>query len=85
MPIKNSHTPRKPRNKITYVAAPLPAEGYARKPSVLAVLGISKTSFESGVKEGKYPAGILLSTRCRVWPVAEIRDLLASIKNGESA
>lgn len=79
-------TQRKPRKKITYIPAPLPAEGYVRLLSILAVLGISKTSFLNGVKAGKYPAGKLLSPRCRVWPVAEIRALLDSAeKLGESA
>jgi len=82
---KNINTQRNPRNKITYTPIPLPAEGLVRLPSVLAVLGISKTSFLNGVKEGKYPEGKLLSPRCRVWPVSEIRDLLASIENGEAA
>lgn len=73
---------RKPRNKITYKPVELPAEGFVRKPSVLAVLGISNTSFHNGIKAGKYPAGKLLSPRCRVWPVSEIRALLTSIENG---
>lgn len=71
--------PQKPRNKITYTPVPLPAEGYVRLPSVLAVLGISKTSFHNGVKAKIYPAGKLLSPRCRVWEVSVIRSLLASI------
>ena len=73
---------QKPRNKITYTPAPLPDEGVVRLPSVLAVLGISKTSYLDGVKAGKYPAGKLLSPRCRVWPVSEIRALLASVEGG---
>ncbi|MDP1665512.1 MAG: hypothetical protein Q8L79_10355 [Methylobacter sp.] len=71
---------RKPRNKKTYIATALPEEGYIRLPSVLAVLGISKTSFLDGIREDKYPAGKLLSPRCRVWNVVEIRALLASIE-----
>jgi len=71
--------PQKPRNKITYIPAPLPAEGYVRLPSVLAVLGISRTSFHNGIKAKIYPAGKLLSPRCRVWEVSVIRSLLASI------
>lgn len=72
---------RKSRKKITYVPAPLPAEGYVRLPSVLAVLGISKTSFHNGVKAKiYYPAGKLLTPRCRVWEVSSIRSL---IKVGE--
>ncbi len=74
-----------PRKKITYTAQPLPAEGYVRKPSVLAVLGISSTSFDNGIKSGRFPPGKLLTRRCRVWPVAEIRALLASIENEGAA
>jgi prophage regulatory protein len=70
---------RRQRNKITYTPAPLPAEGFVRLPSVLGVLGVSKSTFLNGVKEGKYPAGTLLSSRCRVWPVADIRALLDRI------
>jgi prophage regulatory protein len=85
MPSKTSNSHAKPRNKITYTASPLPPEGVVRLPSVIAVLGISKTSFLNGVKDGKYPAGKLISARCRVWPVKEIRDLLASLEKGETA
>lgn len=69
----------KPRKKITYIPAPLPDDGFVRLPSILAVLGISKTSFLDGIKAGKYPAGKLLSPRCRVWSVKEIRALLSQL------
>jgi prophage regulatory protein len=75
----------KKRNKITYTPSPLPAEGYVRLPSVLAVLGISKTSFNNGVKTGKYPSGKLISPRCRVWEVSSIRGLLTSIEQNGAA
>ncbi|MDP3875427.1 MAG: hypothetical protein Q8Q50_00440 [Methylobacter sp.] len=74
-----------PRTKKTYIAAPLPAEGYCRKPSILAILGISSTSFDNGIKDGRFPPGKLLTPRCRVWPVSEIRALLDSIEKGEAA
>lgn len=76
---KATNTTSNPRNKVTYVPAPLPLEGYVRKPSFLAVLGISNTSFNNGIKAGKIPAGKLLSPRCRVWDVAEIRAYLAEL------
>jgi predicted DNA-binding transcriptional regulator AlpA len=75
----------KPRNKTTYKPAPLPDEGFVRLPSVLAVLGISKTSFYAGIKLGRFPQGKLLSERCRVWPVSEIRNLLSQIENESAA
>jgi prophage regulatory protein len=70
----------KPRQKITYQPAPLPAEGFVRLPSILAVLQISKSSFLNGVKEGRYPPGKLLTPRTRVWNVADVRQMLDSIK-----
>jgi len=85
MTTKTANTQQKPRNKITYTPAPLPAEGFVRLPSIIAVMGISKTGFLDGVKAGKFPAGKLLSPRCRVWAVAEIRALLASLEKGASA
>ena len=75
----------KPRNRITYTRAPLPAEGLVRLPSVLACLGISKNSFLAGVKNGIYPSGRLLTPRCRVWHVNDIRAFLASLENGGSS
>jgi len=85
MSVNTAKPQQKPRNKITYIPAPLPAEGFVRLPSVLALLGISKTTFLDGVKSGKYPEGKLLSPRCRVYPVSEIRALLASLEEGVSA
>lgn len=82
LPVTPTKAPekQKQRNKITYVPGRLPVEGVVRLPSVLGVLGISKTSFLDGVRVGKYPAGKLLSPRCRVWSVIEIRALLASLE-----
>jgi len=51
----------------------------------LAVLGISKSSFYEGIKTGKYPPGKLLSQRCRVWSVAQIRVLLSSLQEEAAA
>jgi prophage regulatory protein len=85
MVVDNLEIQKKKRRKITYTAKPLPACGYVREPSVLAVLNISSTSFHNGIKAGKYPAGKLLSPRCRVWSVEEIRNLLASIDQVSAA
>ncbi|MFZ2172248.1 MAG: AlpA family phage regulatory protein [Methylococcaceae bacterium] len=74
-------TRKKTQKKVTYLPVPLPAEGFVRLPSVLAVLGISKTTYYDGIKAGKYPPGKLLSRFCRVWSVTEIRDLLSKIND----
>lgn len=88
MPATNLASLPKSRNKTTYIPTPLPDEGFVRLPSVLSVLsvlGISKTSFYAGIKSGKFPKGKLLSERCRVWPVSEVRDLLSQIENESAA
>jgi len=82
--MSNTTQQHQPRTKKTYIAAPLPAEGYCRKPSFLAALGISSTHFDNCVKDGRIPPGKLLTPRCRVWSVAEVRALLDSIENGEA-
>ncbi len=74
------------RKKVTYVAkSELPMEGFVRKPTVLNVLGVSNTTLHYWIKSGKAPKGILLSPRCRVWPVAEIRALLSKIEEEAAA
>ena len=78
---QDTTTTKKPRKKHTYISQPLPPEGVVRKPSVLAVLGISSNALDNGIKKGLYPPGTLLSPRCRVWPVTELRAFLASLQN----
>jgi prophage regulatory protein len=73
----------KPRNRKTYVATGLPSEGFVRIPTVIRALGISEQSYRNGIKAGKYPPGILLTPRTRVFDVAEIRSLIEKIKLGE--
>jgi len=74
---------KKPRQRKTYIAAGLPKEGFVRLPTVAKALGISPNSVYNGIKEGRYPPGILLTPRTRVWDAAEIRELLERIKRGE--
>jgi prophage regulatory protein len=73
----------KPRQRKTYVATGLPSEGFVRFPTVIRALGISEQSYRNGMKAGKYPPGILLTPRTRVFDVAEIRALIEKIKRGE--
>nr|WP_232322283.1 hypothetical protein [Methylomonas lenta] len=46
---------------------------------------MSRTAFLNGIKLKIYPPGRLLSPRCRVWTVGEIREMLAKLKNGCAA
>lgn len=79
MAAKSAKLHRKPRNKVTYVPINLPTEGFVRLPTVLSVFGVSKNTYLDGAKAGKYPQGRLLSPRCRVFPVSEIREKLAEL------
>lgn len=54
-----------------------------RKRNVAPLLPISKSAFWAGVRSGKYPAGTLLSARCRVWSAASVRKLLSDLQATE--
>jgi predicted DNA-binding transcriptional regulator AlpA len=49
-----------------------------RLPTVLAHIPVSRSGWWAGVKEGRYPAPVKLSTRCVAWRSADIRALIAS-------
>lgn len=59
-------------------AAPLPAEGYARLPQVLAAFPVSRSTWWAGVKSGRFPAPVKLGPRTTAWKVEDIRALIAS-------
>ena len=58
--------------------APLPAEGYARLPQILAVIPVSKSTWWNGCKSGKYPKPVKLGPRTTAWRVSDIRALIAA-------
>ena len=45
---------------------------------VLALIGVSESTWWAGVKSGKYPVG-LKHGRCRFWTVEEIHELIERI------
>ncbi|MDR1535783.1 MAG: AlpA family phage regulatory protein [Planctomycetota bacterium] len=62
------------------ISAVLPVEGFVKLPVVLKVLGIGKTSWWNGIREGKYPRAAMLGTRTARWHVEEIRALIAKYR-----
>lgn len=50
-----------------------------RLPTVLQHVPISRSSWFDGVKAGRYPAPVRLSTRCVAWRSSDIRSLIASL------
>jgi predicted DNA-binding transcriptional regulator AlpA len=54
----------------------LPAEGLVRLPTVLAVLGISRSTWWRGVAAGRYPRGRKISPGCTAYDVRDLRRLI---------
>jgi prophage regulatory protein len=54
----------------------LPNTGFIRLPAVLKVYPVSKSTWWSGVRSGKYPAGVKLSERVTAWKAEDIRALI---------
>jgi prophage regulatory protein len=50
-----------------------------RLPTVLQHVPISRSSWFDGVKSGRYPAPVRISTRCVAWRSSDIRSLIASL------
>lgn len=53
-----------------------PTSGYLRLPAVLKLFPVSKSTWWAGVKSGRYPAGVKLSTRVTAWRAEEIATLV---------
>jgi prophage regulatory protein len=68
------------------MASTLPETGFVRLPQIIgdkktdpptpAVYPVSRSTWWSGVRSGRYPQPVKLSTRCTAWRVADIRALL---------
>lgn len=54
----------------------LPAEGFVRLPTVLAVFPVNRWTWARGVREGRYPQPVRLTPRVSAWKVADIRALI---------
>jgi len=57
----------------------LPETGYLRLPEVLKLYPVSKSTWWSGIKAGRFPAGVKLSERTTAWRVEDIRKLIDSV------
>jgi prophage regulatory protein len=67
----------------------MPSTGFLRLPSIIgdekadppkpALIPISKSSWWAGVKSGRYPAPVKLSSRTTAWKVEDIRALIDSM------
>ena len=57
----------------------LPAEGFAKLPAILHAVGVSKSAWYRGVKDGVYPKSVHLGKRSVAWRVSDIRALIEKI------
>lgn len=68
----------------------LPETGYVRLAQILgnpkadpptpAIIPVSKSTWWSGIRTGRYPQPVKLSTRCTAWRVSDIRALIEDIQ-----
>jgi prophage regulatory protein len=59
----------------------LPTSGFVRLPQILQVFPVSKSTWWSGVREGKYPPSVKLGKRVTAWKAENIHALLNTLSN----
>jgi len=48
------------------------------KKGIPALIPVSRSTWYSGIKSGRFPKPVKLSMRCTAWQVSDIRELLKS-------
>lgn len=56
-----------------------PIPRFMRLPEVLTIFPISKSTWWLGIKQGKFPKGIKLSSQITIWKVEDIQMLAEKI------
>jgi prophage regulatory protein len=57
----------------------IPETGFLRLPQVLSIIPLGKTSWLEGVKSGRFPKPVKLSSRCTAWRAEDIRELIKTL------
>lgn len=55
------------------------------KPPIPAIIPVSKSTWWAGVKSGRFPKAVKISSRCTAWKVEDIRALIATGSTSESS
>lgn len=55
-----------------------------RKPAVLALTGISASTFYQRIKDGLFTSPIKIGVRLSAWPANEVEDLILAIIAGRT-
>lgn len=57
--------------------ASLPETGYVRLSQIIpSIIPVSKSTWWAGVKDGRFPRPVKISSRCTAWRVEDIRALI---------
>jgi len=49
-------------------------------PPIPAIIPVSKSTWWTGVRDGRYPQPVKLSTRCTAWRISDIRALIEGLQ-----
>lgn len=63
----------------------LPNTGFLRLPQVLRLYPVSRSTWWSGVRSGRYPQPVKLGDRCTAWRAEDIRDLIERTGSAKAA
>lgn len=68
----------------------LPNDGFLRltqiignpksNPPIQAIIPLSKSTWWAGIRDGRFPKPVKLSTRCTAWRVSDIRTLVEGLQ-----
>ncbi|WP_231738658.1 helix-turn-helix transcriptional regulator [Herbaspirillum rubrisubalbicans] len=64
--------------RVQFMSDTLPQTGFVRLPVVLKFFPVSKSSWWSGIKSGRFPKGHKLSARVTAWKAEDIHALIKS-------
>lgn len=55
----------------------LPETGYVRLSQIIpSIIPVSKSTWWAGIKDGRFPQPVKISTRCTAWRVEDIHALI---------
>ncbi len=57
----------------------IPETGFVRLPQILEVIPLGKTCWWEGVKSGRFPKPVKISSHCVAWRVDDIRNLIKEL------
>ena len=68
-----------PTSETTSPTAPNIVSGFLRLPQVLELIPVSKSTWWSGVADGRFPAAVKLSPRTTAWKASDIYQLIENL------